>query len=38
MLFPIALLVMLAGPSVAGILLTGLVYGRAAFASFYPGC
>jgi membrane protease YdiL (CAAX protease family) len=31
MLFPIALLAMLAGPSVAGILLTGLVQGRAGF-------
>jgi hypothetical protein len=31
MLFPIALLAMLAGPSVAGILLTGLVHGRAGF-------
>jgi protein-S-isoprenylcysteine O-methyltransferase Ste14/membrane protease YdiL (CAAX protease family) len=31
MLFPIVLLAMLAGPSVAGILLTGLVHGRAGF-------
>jgi len=31
MLFPIVLLAMLAGPSVAGILSTGLVYGRAGF-------
>jgi len=31
MLFAIALLAMLAGPSVAGILLTGLIHGRAGF-------
>jgi len=31
MLFPIAILAMLAGPSFAGLLLTGLVYGRAGF-------
>ena len=34
MLFPIALVVMLAGPSVAGILLTGLAYGRAGLREF----
>ena len=32
--FPIAVLAMLAGPSVAGILLTGLVHGRAGFRAF----
>ena len=31
MLLPIAILAMLAGPSFAGLLLTGLVYGRAGF-------
>jgi hypothetical protein len=34
MLFPIALLAMLAGPSVAGILLTGLVHGRVGLREF----
>ena len=38
MLMPFVVLAMLAGPSVAGILLTGLVHGRAGCASFYPGC
>jgi len=33
-LFPIALVAMLAGPSVTGLLLTGLVYGRAGFREF----
>src|SRR5215208_7044314 len=33
-LFPIALLAMVAGPSVAGILLTGLLYGRAGLREF----
>jgi membrane protease YdiL (CAAX protease family) len=33
-LFPIALLAMVAGPSVAGILLTGLVYGKAGLREF----
>lgn len=33
-LFPIALVLMFAGPSVAGILLTGLVYGRAGLHEF----
>lgn len=34
-LFPIALAVMLAGPSVAGILLTSLVHGRAGLRAFF---
>lgn len=34
LLLPVAILVMLVGPSVAGILLTGLVYGRAGFREF----
>ena len=34
MLFPFAILAMLPGPSVAGILLTGLVYGRAGLREF----
>jgi hypothetical protein len=34
MLFPIALLAMVAGPSVAGILLTGLVHGRVGLREF----
>jgi uncharacterized protein len=33
-LFPIALLAMVAGPSVAGIVLTGLLYGRAGLREF----
>ena len=33
-LFPIAILAMVAGPSVAGILLTGLVYGKAGLREF----
>jgi len=33
-LFPIAILAMVAGPSVAGILLTGLLYGRAGLRAF----
>src|SRR5829696_5273797 len=33
-LFPIAILAMVAGPSVAGILLTGLVYGKAGLRAF----
>src|SRR5215203_7181821 len=33
-LFPIAILAMVAGPSVAGILLTGLLYGRAGLREF----
>src|SRR5512143_1056480 len=33
-LFPIALMVMLVGPSVAGILLTGLVHGKAGLREF----
>jgi hypothetical protein len=33
-LFPFVVLAMLAGPSVAGILLTGLVYGRAGSRNF----
>src|SRR5829696_6382768 len=33
-LFPIAVLAMVAGPSVAGILLTGLLYGRAGLREF----
>jgi membrane protease YdiL (CAAX protease family) len=33
-LFPIAILAMVAGPSVAGILLTGLLYGRAGLSEF----
>ena len=33
-LLPIAILAMVAGPSVAGILFTGLVYGRAGFREF----
>jgi uncharacterized protein len=33
-LFPIAVLAMVAGPSVAGILLTGLIYGRAGLREF----
>jgi len=33
-LLPMAILVMVAGPSVAGILLTGLIYGRAGFREF----
>ena len=33
-LFPIALMTLLVGPSVAGILLTGLIYGREGFREF----
>ena len=33
-LLPVAIMVMVLGPSVAGILLTGLVYGRAGFREF----
>ena len=33
-LFPIAILAMVAGPSAAGIVLTGLLYGRAGFREF----
>src|SRR5829696_10339024 len=34
-LFPIMVLATLAGPSVAGILMTGLVYGRAGFRDLF---
>jgi hypothetical protein len=38
-LFPFVAWAMLAGPSVAGILLTGLVSWKGrTFARFYPGC
>src|SRR5687768_13875238 len=33
-LFPIAILAMVAGPSVAGVLLTGLLYGKAGLREF----
>ena len=35
-LLPVAIMVMVLGPSVAGILLIGLVYGRAGFREFLP--
>jgi len=37
-LLPVAILVMLVGPSVAGLLLTGFVHGRAALASCWLIC
>jgi hypothetical protein len=37
-LLPFAILALLAGPSLAGLLLTGLVSGSKATASYSPGC
>jgi hypothetical protein len=37
-LLPSVVVMMLGGPSLAGILLTGIVHGKVGFARFAPGC